>query len=240
MREKWKHYRAGDRIGRWLLVEKVGARANGSSVWHCRCDCGTERDVSTEHFTKGVSASCGCLRKERAAQANRSNLVGQKFGCLTVIEAVGTARSRNRIWRVVCDCGIEKHVETRALTTGHTVSCGCAHQGSVPMRNERERAINRAKEARRRARKTGAGGAFTESQIEALYVQQHGCCAACREPLPLAAMHRDHIVPIAHGGCSDINNIQLLCPTCNRSKGAKRPEQWSPRRSSFSLKGKPS
>lgn len=30
----------------------------------CRCDCGTERAVSTVSLRRGVSQSCGCLRGE--------------------------------------------------------------------------------------------------------------------------------------------------------------------------------
>ena len=40
----------------------------------------------------------------------------------------------------------------------------------------------------------------------------------------------DHIVPIAKGGLSELNNLQLLCAECNRIKGKLvigcRPEDW--------------
>ncbi|NER96676.1 MAG: HNH endonuclease [Symploca sp. SIO1B1] len=31
----------------------------------------------------------------------------------------------------------------------------------------------------------------------------------------------DHIVPFAHGGLTTWENLQLLCPRCNLSKGDK-------------------
>ena len=34
-------------------------------------------------------------------------------------------------------------------------------------------------------------------------------------------MHVDHIHPVSRGGTSDLDNLQLLCATCNISKGAK-------------------
>ena len=30
----------------------------------------------------------------------------------------------------------------------------------------------------------------------------------------------DHVIPIARGGRSQLDNLQLLCATCNRIKGA--------------------
>lgn len=33
--------------------------------------------------------------------------------------------------------------------------------------------------------------------------------------------HIDHIIPIARGGMSIVENLQLLCEHCNQKKGAK-------------------
>lgn len=43
-------------------------------------------------------------------------------------------------------------------------------------------------------------------------------CANCRSTHDI---HIDHITPLAHGGTSDFDNLQLLCKTCNSSKGTK-------------------
>lgn len=58
--------------------------------------------------------------------ANRvNNLTGQRFGRLIVIKESGRAKSRSVIWLCKCDCGNYHKVESRILTSGHTLSCGC-------------------------------------------------------------------------------------------------------------------
>ncbi len=49
-----------------------------------------------------------------------------------------------------------------------------------------------------------------------LVEQQGEHCANCASTENLAI---DHIVPIAKGGLSQYENLQLLCATCNRIKG---------------------
>lgn len=52
------------------------------------------------------------------------NLVGEKFGKLTVIERVDTPHGHVR-WRCKCDCGKECVVYGSSLKSGNTTSCGC-------------------------------------------------------------------------------------------------------------------
>ena len=85
-------------------------------------------------------------------------------------------------------------------------------------------------EANRRARLRRAGGSHTLEQVMALLNSQRSVCACC--PTSIASsFHRDHIVPLASGGSNDISNIQLLCPPCNRSKGARSMDQFLKTRS---------
>jgi len=57
----------------------------------------------------------------------RSNLVGQKFGHLQVIESAGLWKNQWSAWKVRCDCGKEKIVVGYGLTrkTSPYRSCGC-------------------------------------------------------------------------------------------------------------------
>lgn len=46
-------------------------------------------------------------------------------------------------------------------------------------------------------------------------------CAICgRSAADGVVLHIDHIVPLARGGTSDIENLQVLCQDCNFGKGA--------------------
>lgn len=71
-------------------------------------------------------------------------------------------------------------------------------------------------------RRRGATGAFTKKDIDFLMKSQRGKCVSCFTSL-LNGKHIDHITPIARGGTNDPTNLQLLCPDCNRRKGAKDP-----------------
>jgi len=56
---------------------------------------------------------------------NVINLIGQKFGKLTVIEFVRTEKGVGAWWRCLCDCGNEKIVRAGSLKSEATKSCGC-------------------------------------------------------------------------------------------------------------------
>jgi 5-methylcytosine-specific restriction endonuclease McrA len=48
-------------------------------------------------------------------------------------------------------------------------------------------------------------------------------CVACGSHRRLEV---DHIVPVSRGGSSERANLQLLCRTCNASKGARTMQEW--------------
>lgn len=56
------------------------------------------------------------------------DLVGRRFGRLTVIESIELVYKRGMKWRCACDCGQITAVITNSLNSGHTKSCGCLHR----------------------------------------------------------------------------------------------------------------
>lgn len=54
------------------------------------------------------------------------NLIGQRFGKLTVVEKTKERRHGNVVWLCQCDCGNYTYVRTGDLRSNHyTQSCGC-------------------------------------------------------------------------------------------------------------------
>ena len=59
------------------------------------------------------------------------NLVGQRFGMLTVVEQAASGKDGKRRWICRCDCGKETTVLGQNLTRGGTVSCGCKKRNDL-------------------------------------------------------------------------------------------------------------
>ena len=78
--------------------------------------------------------------------------------------------------------------------------------------------VSKASQARRRTRKSKAGGTFTAKQFMTLCTLYEYKCLCCHKKKPLEA---DHIISIAKGRTSNISNIQPLCRSCNSRKGTK-------------------
>lgn len=83
----------------------------------------------------------------------------------------------------------------------------------------------RAQAERRRARKAGASGSFSSADVLRLKSLQRELCAVCHISL-VHGYEIDHILPLVLGGTNHPRNLQLLCMSCNRSKGAKHPIEF--------------
>lgn len=113
----------GQSFGRLTVVCRAENKG-GKTNWHCKCDCGNEKDVLAINLTRGLTKSCGCLHNEELSQRKFIDLTGKKFGRLTVIERAHN-HGRETYWKCQCDCGNFKEINGAKLKSGHTKSCGC-------------------------------------------------------------------------------------------------------------------
>lgn len=56
------------------------------------------------------------------------NLIGEKFGKLTVIKFVEITKGERRLWKCKCECNTEIDVVETKLTSGYYVCCGCTQE----------------------------------------------------------------------------------------------------------------
>ena len=102
----------GKKFNNLTIIKEIG---NGRVI--AKCDCGNIIDIVKGNVINGHTKSCGCLRKSKNV---RNNIVGKKFGKLTVLKELGGSRVYCQ-----CDCGNGKIVFKPTLLKGEVKSCGC-------------------------------------------------------------------------------------------------------------------
>lgn len=65
----------GKKFGKLTVIKKNGSSRNYISMWLCRCECGNEVVIRSDHLRNGSSKSCGCFQREKSKEANT------KHGC---------------------------------------------------------------------------------------------------------------------------------------------------------------
>lgn len=105
------------RFGKLIALKKAPKQNDKYTRWICQCDCGNSTIVRTDYLRSGHTTSCGC---EKNKYFKKYNLIGQKFGYLTVLESLPLSEQKCK-----CNCGNIIIVKTANLINGNTKSCGC-------------------------------------------------------------------------------------------------------------------
>ncbi len=90
----------GQRFGKLKVLHEIGLENNNRKV-KCICDCGETRNVRIDLLSKGDITQClNCNR-------DRTSLIGQRFGSLTVVSFDCVFKHNVSKWICHCDCGSE-------------------------------------------------------------------------------------------------------------------------------------
>lgn len=69
---------AGQRYGRLVAVERIGADPHYNAVWRFACDCGKEHAAVASDVRRGHTQSCGCSGSRRTVWTIRHSMSGRK------------------------------------------------------------------------------------------------------------------------------------------------------------------
>lgn len=115
----------GEKINKWTIIDYMKKEDN--PYFLCECECGTIKEVNCYNIINNKSKDCGCGRKEVVSTILSRDIIGEKFGRLTVIEKVGVNKFGKTLYKCKCDCGNNHIAIYSSLLNGHSVSCGCFH-----------------------------------------------------------------------------------------------------------------
>lgn len=114
-----------------LYRVKNNGKTRGAK-WRCQCSCDNHTivDILAGNLKNGHTTSCGCAQKEITSQKHLKDLIGKKFGRLTVIKRSkdyisSSGKTKKTVWLCQCECGNQVEIEATSLQSGATQSCGC-------------------------------------------------------------------------------------------------------------------
>lgn len=111
----------GQKFGYLIVDRKLPKEARvikNKTNWVCICEyCGEEHIKTTGDLRRGRTNSCNCVLQ--------TDLTGNRYGRLTVIERTEERSGTAYKWLCKCDCGNYVKGATNHLKRGNIKSCGC-------------------------------------------------------------------------------------------------------------------
>lgn len=113
-----------EKFHKLTVIKMLGVR-DGFSVASCRCDCGNFATIKVAELRSGHKRSCGCSSWRERSRKSSENIVGKKYGRLTVVSMAGADNRKYRLCNCVCDCGHKVKIRIARMLSGEMQSCGC-------------------------------------------------------------------------------------------------------------------
>lgn len=188
------------------------AQAKHKECVRCRLTKPLTEFYKDSRASDGLQSACKECERNRSAYWKNQNKVKR----LTQIKAYNAQRDKDK-HRIEARVYYEQHKE-EILERRTIWRVEKAEHAKAKMREYRRR---------RRAAKAGQIEHYTAAQWRALCATYGGQCLRCGK---IGKLEPDHVIPLSKGGHDTIENIQPLCPSCNKRKHTKTVDyrkSWS-------------
>jgi 5-methylcytosine-specific restriction endonuclease McrA len=203
----------------WKVIKEIDKKCK-NRYFRCECLlCNREYDVALSSLTSKIYSFCctSCATSKRHA-IKADELVGQKFGRLTVIAKHSQNNSSDWHYLCKCTCGNEKVIVGFSLKNGDTKSCGCYNRDVTINRNKLNvgEASPKWKGDSKISPQNELDRAILKKQINPLIRERDGyTCQKCNQCSGYLEVH--HIFDFAT--YPDLKfepyNLLTLCKTCH-------------------------
>ena len=121
---------SGKKFGRLTVIKPVGRNKKGSVLWLCKCECSNKIITIAYSLKNSDCKSCGCYNIEQMRATKLIDMIGRKFGRLTVLREV-ERKGNSRYFECLCECGNKVTVRGSHLRAGLIQSCKCLNKERV-------------------------------------------------------------------------------------------------------------
>lgn len=165
---------------------------------------------------------------EGHSSLNFKDLIGKKFGRLTVIKrSYPNTELGNAIWLCRCDCGKEKVIDGNSLRRGLTRSCGCLNIERASTSYRFKPGLSNMRQVigyyKRNAKTRGYGYELTEEQFEEITQRDCYYCGVSPYNIEKSKKNGEYI----YNGLDRIDNskgyiVDNVVPCCKKCNYAKK------------------
>ena len=208
--------RKGKGIVRQYLDRSLGLPL--STVWSDVMQLSSRRGwfptTNKEETGWATQKPLALLQRIIRASSNEGDMVLDPFaGCATCLVA---AQMESRRWVGMEACEAANDILRSRLLEADLGELGRSTSDAKVLKRPPKRTDLNGDElaAKKRSRRYNS-----PENIDLLYGTQRGDCTGCGNHYHSKDFAVDHVVPQAHGGSDELDNLQLLCTHCNSTKG---------------------
>lgn len=199
----------GQQFGKLTVMYRVDdfidADGKHTAMWHCKCECGNEKDILGSSLRYGATRSCGCIQRKKASQLDENIRIRNNDGSITYKRCPVCGEFKN----------ITEFHHNQCAADGYTSTCkDCA----------RHTLGRRYKNYKQGAKSRNLDFDLTKDEFDKITKQP---CEYCGE-------YSGEFLGICFCGIDRIdsnqgyvkNNVVACCETCNRMKWDYKIDDW--------------